>query len=162
MAPPSTGIIALVMYEAVGEIRIPAGPSSSASVFTTPARPGNSPLEMGSCASGTRTDEASTKTSERPVPVIEPVTAPPRFGRPDLPREPEPAGRHQGRRFRTRTATLRPLWSQRVPAGVPPALISAPSTRPKRSLAAAISRPGVAGSLLSAATQLAVPAVAAF
>jgi hypothetical protein len=47
-----------------------------------------------------------------------------------------------------------------VPAGVPPTLISAPSRRPKRSLAAAISRPGVAGSALSATTQAAVSAAA--
>src|SRR6266545_4945888 len=45
---------------------------------------------------------------------------------------------------------------------VPPTLISAPSRRPKRSLAAAISRPGVAGSALSAATQMAVSAAASF
>jgi hypothetical protein len=46
--------------------RIPAGPSSPARVFTTPARPGNSPLEMASSASGTRTEEASTNTIEAP------------------------------------------------------------------------------------------------
>jgi hypothetical protein len=49
-----------------------------------------------------------------------------------------------------------------VPVGVPPTLTSAPSRRPKRSLAAATSRPGVAGSALSAATQAAVSAAAAF
>jgi hypothetical protein len=53
-------------------MRIPAGPSSPASVFMTTARPGNSPLEMASSASGTRTDEASAKTMEPPVPVLGP------------------------------------------------------------------------------------------
>ena len=96
------------------------------------------------------------------APVIEPVTASPRFGRPDLPREPEPAGRHRGERFRNADRHASSVVVATVPAGVPPTLISLPSGRPRRSLAAAISRPGVAGSLLSAATQLAVPAVAAF
>jgi hypothetical protein len=45
-----------------------------------------------------------------------------------------------------------------VPGGVPPTLISAPSRRPKRSSAAAISRAGVAASALSAATQATRPA----
>jgi hypothetical protein len=49
-----------------------------------------------------------------------------------------------------------------VPGGVPPALISAPSRREKRSRAASISRPGVAGSALSAATQVTSPLAAAF
>jgi Methyltransferase domain len=53
-------------------IRTPVGPSSLARVLATPASPGNRPLEIGSCASGTRTDEASTNTNDRPVPVIEP------------------------------------------------------------------------------------------
>jgi hypothetical protein len=52
-------------------ILTPEGPSSLARVLATPASPGNRPFEIGSRASGTRTEEASTKTSERPVPVIE-------------------------------------------------------------------------------------------
>lgn len=48
--------------------RIPAGPISPASVFTTPARPGKIPLEMASSGSGTRTEAASTNTIEPPVP----------------------------------------------------------------------------------------------
>jgi hypothetical protein len=44
--------------------------------------------------------------------------------------------------------------SETVPGGVPPVLISAPSRPEKRLRAAAISRLGVSGSLLSAATQV--------
>ena len=46
--------------------RMPAGPSSSASVLATIARPGRSPLEIARSASGARTLEDSTKASEPP------------------------------------------------------------------------------------------------
>ena len=49
-----------------------------------------------------------------------------------------------------------------VLTGVPPALISAPSSREKRCRAAAISRSGVPGSPLSAATQVTASVRAAF
>src|SRR5713101_8456181 len=130
--------------------RIPAGPSSSASIFTTPARAGNNPLEMASSASGTRTEEASTKTMEPSVPVREPA-GPPSL----LPL------RSAARTRASRTAPRKTLSNAdrqassvvvaTVPAGDPPTLISAPSRRPKRFRAAAISRPRVnAGDLRSA------------
>jgi hypothetical protein len=46
------------------------------------------------------------------------------------------------------------------PGEDPPTLISAPSRRPKRSRAAAMSRPGVSGSALSATIQAALSAAA--
>ena len=117
--------------------RIPVRPSSPAIVFTTPARPGNSPLEMASSTSGTRTDEASTNTIDPPAPVTE-----------CHPRLPRSAARIRA----SRTAPRKTLSNAdrhcssvvvaTVPDGDPPTLISAPSNRPNRSLAAAISLPG--------------------
>ena len=144
--------------------RIPAGPSSPASVLTTPARPGNSPLEMASSASGTRTEEASTKTIEPPVPVREPPAEP--SAGPPSPVPPSSAARTRASRMAPRKTLSNAdrhassVVVATVPGGDPPTLISAPSRRPKRSRAAATSRPGVAGSALSATIQAATPAAA--
>ena len=50
-------------------MRTPAGPYSSASVFTMPASPGKRPLEMARFGRGARTDAANTNTRDAPVPV---------------------------------------------------------------------------------------------
>ena len=140
--------------------RIPAGPSSPARVFTTPASPGNSPLEMATPASGTRTEEASTKTIEPPVPVSEPPAVPPIAVAAQIGGENpgEPDGAEEDASNADRHASSAVVAT--VPGGDPPTLISAPSRRPKRSLAAAISRSGVAGSALSATTQARASAAA--
>ena len=167
MAPPSTGIIAPVMYDAAGEskkaatrpnssgspylrngmcsdclartssgsparasisrtrsvairtgnsplIRTPAGPCSSASVFTTPASPGNRPFEMARSGSGARTDEANTKTRDAPVPPGMLV-----LSLPSSAARTRPGGRPRGTRFRKQLATRRRLCSQHSRSGFP-------------------------------------------
>jgi hypothetical protein len=103
---------------------------------------GNFGLAMASSASGTRTDEASTKTIEPPAPVTEPPA-----GRPS-PAPPRSAARIRASRTAPRNTLSNAdrhassVVVATVPDGDPPTLISAPSRRPNRSLAAAISRPG--------------------
>ena len=179
MAPPSTGIMAPVTYDAAGEskkaatrpnssgspylrsgmcsdclartssgsparasisrtrsvairtgnsplIRTPAGPCSSARVFTTPASPGKRPFEMARFGSGARTDEANTKTRDAPVPLGRPVRSLPSSAARTCPRRTAPrktlskAARHAS------SVVLATL-----PVGVPPTLTSAPSMRPR-------------------------------
>jgi len=178
MAPPSTGIIAPVTYDAAGDskkaatrpnssgspylrngmcsdclartssgsparasisrtrsvairtgnsplIRTPAGPCSSASVFTTPASPGNRPFEMARSGSGARTDEAKTKTRDALVP-------PGRLALMLL----SSAARTRPRRTAPRNTLSKAarhassVVLATLPVGVPPTLTSAPSIRP--------------------------------
>jgi hypothetical protein len=106
-------------------IRTPAGPCSSASVFTTPASPGNRPLEMARSGSGARTDEANTKARDAPVPPRIPALSPP-----------SSAARTRARRTAPRHTLSKAarhassVVLATLPVGVPPTLRSAPSIRP--------------------------------
>ena len=116
---------------------------------------------MASSASGTRTDEASTKTIDAPSPLSLPATVPPVVSPPP---KPLPAPLRSAVSTRASRTAPRNTLSNAVrqasssvvaivPGGDPPTLISAPSKRPNRSRAAAISRAGVSGSALSATAQ---------
>ena len=98
---------------------------------------------MASAAIGTRTDEDSTNAIDPPS-VSAAASA--RLSR-TAPRKTLPNAACQASSG----------VSAAVPPGGPPTLISAPSSRPNSSRAALISRPGVAGSALSAATPTARP-----
>ena len=178
MAPPSTGIIAPVTYDAAGDnrkaatrpnysgspylrngmcsdcrartssgspsrasisrtrsvairtgnsplIRTPAGPYSPASVFTTPASPGNRPFEMARSGSGARTDEANTKTRDPPVPPGKLVSSLPNSAARTRPRRMAPRNTLSKAARQASSVVLATL-----PVGVPPTLTSAPSIRP--------------------------------
>ena len=120
--------------------RMPRGPSSSASVLATPARPGPRPLEIAR-SRDRRADRGGEHETDR-------------------------AARGQlghGRAPPTRTAPRNTLLERGppglvaavwliVPPGGPPTLISAPSRRPNALRVAAATGPGAAGSALSATT----------
>jgi hypothetical protein len=163
MPPPTRSVQALPTDSRTGSsplIRIPDGPCSSASVFTTPARPGKSPLEIASSGSGARTEATSTKAMDPPVPLREPV------GEPSSRSPARPDARTRASRTAPRKTVSNAdrhassAVAATVPPGDPPTLISAPSRRPKRSLAAVISWPGAAGSALSATAQATAPGAA--
>jgi hypothetical protein len=123
---------------------------------TTPARPGKSPFEMARPGSGARTEEASTKAMEPLVPLREPSSYSP--ARPAARTRPSRTLPRKTLSNADRQASS-PV-SATVPLGDPPTLISAPSRRPNRSRAVAISSPAAAGLALSATTYSAAPGVA--
>jgi hypothetical protein len=115
---------------------------------------------MARRGSGARTEAASPKAMEAPVPVSEAVAASSWSSPP----------RSTASTRASRTAPRKTLSnadrhasssvSATVPPGDPPTLINAPSRRPKRSRAAVISWLGAAESALSAMAQAAAPGVA--
>src|SRR5215470_10883636 len=123
--------------------RIPRGPSSSAMVLATPARPGRRPLEMASEGIGDRTDEDSTNAIEPPSPSSAPASRASRTA-------PRNTLSNAARQASSPTASV-------PPPGGPPTLISTPSRRPKASRDAASSRAAASGSPLSAVRPTAWP-----
>ena len=114
-------------------------------------------METARLGSGARTEAASTKAMEPPVPA-----------RAAVPSAPPPSEARSAASTRaSRTAPRNTLSnadrqasspvSATVPPGDPPTLISAPSRRPNRSRAAVISSPGAAGSALSTTAQATAP-----
>ncbi len=106
---------------------IPRGPSSSASVLTSPARPGRSPLETARPGIGVRTELDSTSAIEPPSAPTAPATC--RVSR-SAPRNTDSNAARQA------SSSV----SSAVPGGGPPTLTSAPSSPPYAVCAASTSR----------------------
>ena len=117
--------------------RVPCGPSSSASCLISMASPGRSPLDAARPGIGALTEVDSTQASARSGAVPCRTTARPPAGRP-------------GRPSRRPPATARSWCPSTVPAGGPPTLISAPSSRPNAVRASAHASSAVDGSARSA------------
>src|SRR4051794_39436855 len=118
--------------------RMPRGPSSSASCLATIARPGRRPLEMAIWVKGPFTLVDRTNAIEPPASSFAATS-----------RAVRTAPRNTAANDAVHCSSV---VVATLPAGGPPTLISAPSSLPHRSWAAAISRAGVCGSALSPTT----------